>query len=134
LQRLGEKVKGFDAQLGNKYASVDDYTKLVVFRSEIKSFAVKLFGKEYDSLTDAQKNCHKQAAERVKQSTPTFSRLPPFYYKLARMPLGDFLSFEFEAIRSFTANFKNGYEISKLESTTILYLQNRRLNTLSLVS
>jgi hypothetical protein len=110
MQRLGEKVKGFDAQLGNKYASVDDYTKLVVFRSEIKSFAVKLFGKEYDSLTDAQKDTvHKQAAERVKQSTPTFSRLPPFYYKLARMPLGDFLSFEFEAIRSFTANFKNGY-------------------------
>jgi hypothetical protein len=110
MQRLGEKVKGFDTQLGNKYASVDDYTKLVVFRSEIKSFAVKLFGKEYDSLTDAQKDTvHKQAAERVKQSTPTFSRLPPFYYKLARMPLGDFLSFEFEAIRSFTANFKNGY-------------------------
>jgi len=110
MQRLGEKVKGFDTQLGNKYASVDDYTKLVVFRSEIKSFAIKLFGKEYDSLTDAQKDAvHKQAAERVKQSTPTFSRLPPFYYKLARMPLGDFLSFEFEAIRSFTANFKNGY-------------------------
>jgi hypothetical protein len=110
MQRLGEKVKGFDTRLGNKYASVDDYTKLVVFRSEIKSFAVKLFGKEYDSLTDAQKDTvHKQAAERVKQSTPTFSRLPPFYYKLARMPLGDFLSFEFEAIRSFTANFKNGY-------------------------
>jgi hypothetical protein len=100
MQRLGEKVKGFDTRLGNKYASVDDYTKLVVFRSEIKSFAVKLFGKEYDSLTDAQKDTvHKQAAERVKQSTPTFSRLPPFYYKLARMPLGDFLSFEFE-IRS----------------------------------
>jgi len=110
MQRLGEKVKGFDTQLGNKYASVDDYTKLVVFRSEIKSFAIKLFGKEYDSLTEAQKDAvHKQAAERVKQSTPTFSRLPPFYYKLARMPLGDFLSFEFEAIRSFTANFKNGY-------------------------
>ena len=110
MQRLGEKVKGIDAQLGNKYASVDDYTKLVVFRSEIKSFAIKLFGVDYASLSDSQKDTvHEQAAERVKQSTPTFSRLPPFYYKLARMPLGDFLSFEFEAIRSFTANFKNGY-------------------------
>jgi hypothetical protein len=110
MQRLGEKVKGIDAQLGNKYASVDDYTKLVVFRSEIKSFAIKLFGVDYTSLSDSQKDTvHEQAAERVKQSTPTFSRLPPFYYKLARMPLGDFLSFEFEAIRSFTANFKNGY-------------------------
>lgn len=111
FQRLGERVKGLDAEIGNKYASVDDYTKLVVFRSEIESFAVKLFGKSYDSLSDSEKEkVHEQAAERVKQSTPTFSRLPPFYYKLARMPLGDFLSFEFEAFRSFTANFANGYE------------------------
>lgn len=109
FQKLGERVKGFDAELGNKYASVDDYTKLVVFRSEIKSFALKLFGKEYDELTPLQKDeVHAKAAERVKQSTPTFSRLPPFYYKLARMPLGDFLSFEFESIRSFVANFANG--------------------------
>jgi hypothetical protein len=111
FQKLEERVKGFDAELGNKYASVDDYTKLVVFRSEIESFAVKLFDKKYSELSDSQKEAvHEQAAERVKQSTPTFSRLPPFYYKLARMPLGDFLSFEFEAFRSFTANFANGYE------------------------
>jgi hypothetical protein len=111
FQKLGERVKGFDAELGNKYASVDDYTKLVVFRSEIESFAVKLFDKKYSELSNAERETvHEQAAERVKQSTPTFSRLPPFYYKLAQMPLGDFLSFEFEAFRSFTANFANGYE------------------------
>lgn len=111
LEKLVEKGKGIDSWLGGKYASVDDYTKLVVFRSEIESFAVKLFDKKYSDLSDSQKETvHEQAAERVKQSTPTFSRLPPFYYKLAQMPLGDFLSFEFEAFRSFTANFANGYE------------------------
>jgi hypothetical protein len=111
LEKLAEKGKGIDSWLGGKYASVDDYTKLVVFRSEIESFAVKLFDKKYSELSDSEKEAvHEQAAERVKQSTPTFSRLPPFYYKLARMPLGDFLSFEFEAFRSFTANFANGYE------------------------
>jgi hypothetical protein len=111
LEKLVEKGKGIDSWLGGKYASVDDYTKLVVFRSEIESFAVKLFDKKYSDLSNSQKEtAHEQAAERVKQSTPTFSRLPPFYYKLAQMPLGDFLSFEFEAFRSFTANFANGYE------------------------
>lgn len=111
LEKLVEKGKGIDSWLGGKYASVDDYTKLVVFRSEIESFAVKLFDKKYSDLSDSQKETvHEQAAERVKQSTPTFSRLPPFYYKLAQMPLGDFLSFEFEAFRSFTANFANGYK------------------------
>jgi hypothetical protein len=110
MQKLAEKGKGIDEWLGGKYASVDDYTKLVVFRSEIESFAVKLFDKKYSELSNAEReNVHEQAAERVKQSTPTFSRLPPFYYKLARLPLGDFLSFEFESFRSFTANFANGY-------------------------
>jgi len=110
MQKLGERIKGFDQWLGDKYSSVDDYTKLVVFRKEIKSFAIKLFGKSYDQLTEGEKKfVHEEAAERVKQSTPTFSRLPPVYYRIAQMPLGDFLSFEFEAFRSFTANFANGY-------------------------
>jgi hypothetical protein len=110
MERLGERIKGFDQWLGDKYASVDDYTKLVVFRNEIKSFSKKLFGKSYDSLTKEERSTvHEQAAERVKQSTPTFSRLPPIYYKIAQLPLGDFISFEFEAFRSFTANFANGY-------------------------
>jgi hypothetical protein len=110
MQKLGERIKGFDQWLGDKYSSVDDYTKLVVFRKEIKSFAIKLFGKSYDQLTEGEKKfVHEEAAERVKQSTPTFSRLPPVYYRIAQMPLGDFLSFEFESFRSFTANFANGY-------------------------
>ena len=110
MQKLGERIKGFDQWLGDKYSSVDDYTKLVVFRKEIKSFAIKLFGKSYDQLTEGEKKfVHEEAAERVKQSTPTFSRLPPIYYRIAQLPLGDFLSFEFEAFRSFTSNFANGY-------------------------
>jgi hypothetical protein len=110
MQKLGERIKGFDQWLGDKYSSVDDYTKLVVFRKEVKSFAIKLFGKSYDQLTEGEKKyVHEEAAERVKQSTPTFSRLPPIYYRIAQLPLGDFLSFEFEAFRSFTANFANGY-------------------------
>jgi len=110
MQKLGERIKGFDQWLGDKYSSVDDYTKLVVFRKEIKSFSIKLFGKSYDQLTEGEKKfVHEEAAERVKQSTPTFSRLPPIYYRIAQLPLGDFLSFEFEAFRSFTANFANGY-------------------------
>jgi hypothetical protein len=128
MERLGERVKGFDQWLGDKYSSVDDYTKLVVFRKEIKSFAVKLFGKSYDELTDSEKqSVHEAAAERVKQSTPTFSRLPPFYYRLAQMPLGDFISFEFESFRSFTANFANGY----LDIQTALSGKDAEGNTLS---
>ena len=98
-----------DKWLQEKYAAVDDYTKLIIFRSEIQSYAKKLYGKAYDQLTDAQKdNVHEQAAERVKQSTPTFSRLPKWYPKVAVIPVvGDFISFRLESLRSYGENVGN---------------------------
>ena len=111
VARARNLIKNFDSVVGQKYAAVDDYTKLVIFRSEIQSFAKKMYGKSYDSLTDAQKNkVHAEAAEFVKQNTPTFSRLPKWYASLAKLPAGDFLSFEFESLRSFSANIRNGQQ------------------------
>jgi hypothetical protein len=109
VKRAKDVIKNFDAVVGQKYSAVDDYTKLVIFRSEIQSFAKKLYGKSYDSLTEAQKNkVHAEAAEFVKQNTPTFSRLPKWYASLAKLPAGDFLSFELESLRSFGYNIFNG--------------------------
>jgi hypothetical protein len=109
IRRGKDLIKNFDATIGSKYAAVDDYTKLVVFRNEIQSFAKKLYGKSYDSLTNIQKNkVHEEAAEFVKQNTPTFSRLPKWYGSIANKPVGDFLSFEIEALRSFGYNIVNG--------------------------
>jgi hypothetical protein len=109
VDRARNLIKNFDSVIGQKYAAIDDYTKLVIFRSEIQSFAKKMYGKPYDSLTEAQKNkVHSEAAEFVKQNTPTFSRLPKWYASLAKLPAGDFLSFEFESLRSFGTNILNG--------------------------
>jgi len=109
VQRGKNLIKNFDTVVGQKYAAVDDYTKLIVFRTEVESFAKKLYGKSYKSLTANQKETvHAEAAEYVKQNTPTFSRLPKWYAKLAKIPAGDFLSFEFEALRSFSSNIYNG--------------------------
>jgi hypothetical protein len=111
VKRAKDVIKNFDAVAGQKYSAVDDYTKLVIFRSEIQSFAKKLYGKSYDSLTEAQKNkVHAEAAEFVKQNTPTFSRLPKWYASLAKLPAGDFLTFEFESLRSFSSNIRNGQQ------------------------
>lgn len=109
VNRAKDLINNFDSVVGQKYAAVDDYTKLIIFRSEIQSFAKKLYGKSYDSLTEAQRNkVHEEAAEFVKQNTPTFSRLPKWYASLAKLPAGDFLSFEFESLRSFSSNILNG--------------------------
>lgn len=107
--RLVERVKGVDKKLGQLYASVDDYTKLVIFRQELNSYALKLKGKEYESLNeDDKKEVQAAAAESVKRTTPTFSRLPKFYTSIAKTPIGDFLSFELEALRSMGENILIG--------------------------
>ena len=99
-----------DSWLQEKYSSIDDYTKLIIFRSEIQTYAKKLYGKEYSELNEAQQdNVHEEAAERVKQSTPTFSRLPKWFNKIAAVPVvAPFISFTMESIRSYSMNVANG--------------------------
>jgi hypothetical protein len=116
FKKVYSSLSNFDKFLQEKYSAVDDYTKLVIFRQEVESFAMKIYGKEYESLTESQKDrVHDDAAEFVKQNTPTFSRLPKFYDKLAVIPIfGDFVSFQFESIRSMSSNILNGVEDMKI--------------------
>jgi len=109
FQKASDLIKGFDQKAGSLYASVDDHTKLVIFQSELKSQAMKLYGEEYSSLKGSQKKAvERAAAEVVKNTTPTFSKLPRWYSKIAVLPLGDFVSFELEALRSFGMNITYG--------------------------
>jgi hypothetical protein len=112
LQKMWNKLKNTDAKLAEKYAAIDDYTKLIIYRVERESFAKKLYGAEYNSLTEAQqKKVRESAGEFVKQNTPTFSRLPKWYINsFSKVPLGDFLGFKLEAWRSITANIRNAVE------------------------
>ena len=109
-KQVFNNISNKDKWLQEKYAAVDDYTKLIIFRSEIQTYAKKLYGKEYSELNESQKdNVHEQAAERVKQSTPTFSRLPKWFNKVAVIPIiGDFISFRLESLRSYGMNVANG--------------------------
>ena len=88
--------------MSERYSSIDDYTKMVIYRNKRDSFAKKLFGAEYDSLNQSQQaKVRETAAEEVKQTTPTFSRLPSIYKKFAKTPFGDFLSFKIEVCSFF---------------------------------
>ena len=120
FKKFHKKLKNTDARLAEKYAAVDDYTKLVIYRVEKESFSKKLYGKAYAELTETQQEkVRREAAEFVKQNTPTFSRLPKWYTKgnvagksisLAQVPLGDFLGFKLESVRSMYANITNAHK------------------------
>lgn len=103
VDKTWNAMKSFDKKLAERYSSIDDYTKMVIYRNKRDSFAKKLFGSEYESLNQSQQEkVRETAAEEVKQTTPTFSRLPPIYRKFAKLPFGDFVSFKIEAVRSLS--------------------------------
>jgi len=118
VNKLWNKAKKLDSKLAEKYSAVDDYTKLIIYRFEKKSFAKKMYGKSYESLTESeQKKTREAAAEFVKQNTPTFSRLPKWYTRsFALVPFGDFLGFKLESWRSMTANISNAIKDIKKSS------------------
>jgi hypothetical protein len=107
VEKTWNVMKSVDKKLAERYSSIDDYTKMVIYRTKRDSFAKKLFGAEYDSLNQSQQaKVRETAAEEVKQTTPTFSRLPSIYKKFAKTPFGDFLSFKIEAVRSLSMIIK----------------------------
>ena len=105
------KWKIFVRNLGSKYASIDDFTKMIIYGYEKKSFAIKMYGKDYSELTDQQQvDVQKEAAERVKQNTPTFSRMYRVAKKILQLPFGDFVGFKAESARSLGMTVKNMVE------------------------
>ena len=109
------KWKNFVRNLGSKYASIDDFTKMIIYGYEKKSFAIKMYGKDYGDLTEQQQiKVQKEAAERVKQNTPTFSRMYRIAKKMLQIPFGDFVGFKAESARSLGMTVKNMVEDFKM--------------------
>lgn len=101
VARLRNMAKKGLADLGTTYAAIDDFGKMSIYQNERASFAVKLYGKEYGELTEAQqKKVRAAAAERVKDNTPTWGRITKVGRAFQRAPIGDFQGFRFEAFRS----------------------------------
>jgi len=93
-----------------RYAAIDTFTKMVIYRYLTRdSMPLRMFGKKWKELNNSQKDKVKEAAaKRVLENTPSYQKLPLFYSKvLVKLPLGDFLSFTYEALRSSMATLKN---------------------------
>ena len=120
-----EKIVNLDKRLKTFYGRVDDFSKIVAFDMESKLKARQEFGVEYDQLTDKQKLfIDKAAGEKVKNTFPTWSRIPNWYKRgfmtkktdnllkktfktLGNVTitkqgiLGDFVPFKLETLRTY---------------------------------
>ena len=122
--RLDQKLKRF-------YGRVDDFAKMVAFEMESSQKSLQEFGVKYSELTDVQKkSIDKAAAEKVKNTFPTWSRIPDWYKKGFNLSgidnqtlrdytesaldltiskrgfLGDFVPFKLETLRTYVNSIR----------------------------
>ena len=118
----------FSNRAKNLYSNVDDFSKVAAFEAENINTALEEFGIEYENLSDKQKiEVEKKAAEKVKNTFPTWSRVPNFVKRGSKVAfpnirseiqtaidvafgkkgfLGDFVSFKYEAMRTYINSIK----------------------------
>lgn len=85
----------------NVYQAEDDFFKIVAFENELARYSDAYYGKPFNELTDSQKqNLESEIAEKIKNTYPTYDRVPEAINLLKRSPLlGNFISFTAESYR-----------------------------------
>ena len=135
LSFISEKITNVDKRLKEFYGRVDDFSKIVAFDMESKLKSKQEYGLEYENLSDKQKTViDKLAAEKVKNTFPTWSRIPNWYKRgfmikennntinkalkqLGNVTitkqgiLGDFVPFKLETLRTY------GNSIAEIKKT-----------------
>jgi hypothetical protein len=84
------------------YQAEDDFFKIVAYENELRRYSKALFDKSKKDLTPKElEQVNKVVAEIVKNTYPTYSRIPEAIKMIRRFPfIGNFVSFQAEAYRT----------------------------------
>lgn len=107
IKEKGIAGKAFD-KAAKAYQMEDDLFKVIAFEMEKDRLAEAYYKNDYNSLTEDQKNfINDEAVMYVKDTYPTFDRVPPIIKSVGRFPIfGNFVSFTSESIRTSAKVFK----------------------------
>lgn len=101
-----QKIIRFGARqkkvLEDAYQAEDDFFKIIAFESELARYAKALYGKKVSELSTEEKaKLDEKASSIVKDTLPTYSRVPEVIQKFRRSPLvGSFVAFTAESYRT----------------------------------
>lgn len=84
------------------YQSEDDFFKIVAYENELSRYSKAMFGKPKTELTESERTeVDLVVAEIVKNTYPTYSRIPELVNMIRRFPfIGNFISFQAESYRT----------------------------------
>jgi hypothetical protein len=103
LGKVKSGLINFKTKAEALYQAEDDMFKIAAYENEISRYANAYYNKKYDKLNPQEKaEVSKVASENVKNTYPTYSRIPAGIKKLRRFPLfiGSFISFQAESYRT----------------------------------
>jgi hypothetical protein len=131
------RIKKFAKSAWNKaktapqvaYQMEDDIFKIIAYVNESNRYAKALYQKTYNNLNDTEKNAiDKQVSEIVKNTYPTFSRVPQGVKNLSKVFfLGNFLAFPVESVRVSYESFKLAQEEIKSGNQVLKNIGYQRL-------
>ena len=100
--KAGKAVKRVVDKMNDAYQSEDDFFKIMAYGIEKNRHAEAMYGKSFENLTKQEaKKVNEIVAEKVKNTYPTYDRVPPIIKRLGRSPiLGAFVSFRAESVRT----------------------------------
>jgi len=101
VTKAADAIGSVGKAMENAYKIEDDIFKILAFVNESNRYAKALYNADYTSLTEQQKkDIDQKVSEIVKDTFPTFSRVPKFVKSLSKVAfMGNFLSFPAESIR-----------------------------------
>ena len=102
-QVISSKSYRLKTAMEDLYQAEDDMFKIAAYETEMNRYADALYNKSKDQLTKEEKEKVSDiAANNVKNTYPTYSRIPEGIKKLRRFPLfiGSFISFQAESYRT----------------------------------
>ena len=128
-QNLFRKIRVGMKKAENFYQGTDDFFKIVAFENERNRYAKAQFGVEADQLnTEQAAELDTYVAELVKNTYPTYSRVPEAIQMIRRFPfMGNFVSFQAEAYRVAWNTMAQGISEIKSDNPEIRKIGAKRL-------
>jgi len=111
------------------YQAEDDFYKIFAYENELSRYSKAMFGKSKKELTESERaEVDTVVAEIVKNTYPTYSRIPEAVNMIRRAPLiGNFVSFQAESYRTAYMTAKLAMEEIKSDNPNIRQIGAQRI-------
>lgn len=129
LQKVRDAAVSFDKGLTNVYQSEDNFFKVLAYMTERKRYSQALYGKSYNQLDSIQKEeVNRIATEIAKANWPNYGRMGKFSQMAAKnnVLFGNFLSFTFEAIRTYGNTWAQATRELKSDNPGVRFIGQKR--------